>query len=120
MSRGQTKRDHKLNIQKTCFEEKYLGLPVPEGRMKAEHFQPTKERLAKRMIGWSEKYMSSGGKEVLIKAVAQAIPTYVMGIFKLPARYCEDYMKMIRNFWWGARTRSEKNTLDSMGKDDAA
>ena len=90
-----------LGIQKTCFEEKYLGLPVPEGRMKAERFQPTKERLAKRMIGWSEKYMSSGVKVVLIKAVAQAIPTYVMGIFKLPAGYCEDYMKMIRNFWWG-------------------
>ena len=69
--------------------------------MKAERFQPTKERLAKRMTGWSEKYMSSGGNVVLIKAVAQAIPTYVMGIFKLPAGYCEDYMKMIRNFWWG-------------------
>ena len=90
-----------LGVQNTSFEEKYLGLPVPEGRMKAERFQPTKERLAKRMIGWSEKYMSSGVKVVLIKAVAQAIPTYVMGIFKLPAGYCEEYMKMIRNFLWG-------------------
>ena len=45
--------------------------------------------------------MSSGVKVVLIKAVAQAIPTYVMGIFKLPPGHCEEYMKMIRNFWWG-------------------
>lgn len=26
---------------------------------------------------------------------------YVMGIFELPASFHEDYMKWIRNFWWG-------------------
>lgn len=59
-----------LQVQNTSFEEKYLGLPVPEGRMKAERFQPTKERSAKHLTGWSERYMSLGGKEVLIKSVA--------------------------------------------------
>jgi hypothetical protein len=24
-----------------------------------------------------------------------------MGIFKLPASFHDDYMKMIRKFWWG-------------------
>ena len=40
-------------------------------------------------------------KETLIKAVAQALPTHVMGIFKLPMGFHEDYMKIIRSFWWG-------------------
>jgi hypothetical protein len=82
------------------FEEKYLGLPVPEGRMKAGRFQTTKERFVKRLNAWSEKYMSTGGKEVLIKSVAQSIPTYAMGVFKLTGGFCDDYMKMIRDFWW--------------------
>uniref|UniRef100_A0A0A9A7U5 Uncharacterized protein n=1 Tax=Arundo donax TaxID=35708 RepID=A0A0A9A7U5_ARUDO len=29
----------------------------------------------------NDKYLSSGAKEVLIKSVAQALPTYVMGVF---------------------------------------
>jgi hypothetical protein len=38
---------------------------------------------------------------MLIKSVAQAIPPHVMSIFKLPVGFHEDYMKIIRNFWWG-------------------
>lgn len=90
-----------LSVSHSSFEEKYLGLPTPEGRMKARQFQPIKDRFSKRMSNWNEKYLSMGGKEVLIKSVAQALPTYVMGIFELPASFHEDYMKWIRNFWWG-------------------
>lgn len=88
-----------LQIQTSTFEAKYLGLPTPEGRMSADRFKSISERLAKRMNSWSEKFMSSGAKEVLIKSVAQAIPTYMMGMFKLPASTCDVYTKMIRDFW---------------------
>jgi hypothetical protein len=42
-----------------------------------------------------------GAKEILIKLVAQAIPTYMMGVFKLPSMLCEELTQMIRYFWWG-------------------
>jgi hypothetical protein len=45
--------------------------------------------------------MSVGTKEVLIKSVAQVIPTYVMGVSKLPATLCEELTRMVRYFWWG-------------------
>jgi hypothetical protein len=45
--------------------------------------------------------MSLDAKEILIKLVAQAIPTYVMGIFKLRTTMCEEMEQMIRYFWWG-------------------
>jgi hypothetical protein len=52
-----------LNYETKTFEEEYLGLPVPEGRMKKEKIKPIKERFQKRASDWSKRYMSSGAKE---------------------------------------------------------
>ena len=46
-----------------------MGLPSLVGRNKM------KAKLAKKLAGWKEKLLSKAGKEVLIKAVAQAILT---------------------------------------------
>lgn len=51
-----------LRVENTAIDEKYLGLPTPEGRMKKEKYKTTKERLAKRFTSWAKKYISSGGK----------------------------------------------------------
>jgi hypothetical protein len=69
--------------------------------MKKGKFKPTKEKFQKRANDWMEKYSSSGAKEVLIKAVLQAIPTYAMGVFKFPVGVTDDLSKVIRDFWWG-------------------
>jgi hypothetical protein len=97
-----------LEVERTDFEDKYLGLPTPEGRMKKDKFEPSKERLGKKVNNWAEKYMSMGAKEDLIKSVAQAIPNHVMGVFKLPAGFHDDYTRMIRNFWWGEDEKKRK------------
>jgi hypothetical protein len=90
-----------LNVPRTTFEAKYLGLPTPEGRMKAEKFRAITERLIKRCNAWDERNLSSAGKERLIKSIAQAIPVYVMSIFILPGRVHEALTRCIRRFWWG-------------------
>ena len=79
---------------------KYLGLPLMIGRSMKQIFNEVRERVGKKMTGWKEKLLSIGGREILIKAVAQAIPTYTMGCFLLLKGLCEDIEGMMRNFWW--------------------
>ena len=88
--------------------EKYLGLPSLAGRNKRNSFNDIKEKVGKKLAGWKEKMLSKAGKEVLIKAVAQAIPTYTMSYFKIPNSLCDNLTSMIRNFWWGQKAEEKK------------
>jgi hypothetical protein len=90
-----------LKYETECFEERYLGLPISEGRLTKGKFETTKGKFSKHASNWSEKYMSSGAKEILIKSILQAISTYAMGVFKFPLGLIDDLEKIIRNFWWG-------------------
>ena len=76
-----------------------MGLPVPEGRLHKGNFETIQDRLRKKLIDWSEQYVSSGNNEILIKAVAQALHTYVMSVFKLPASVCDELTRMIHQYW---------------------
>lgn len=42
--------------------------------------------------------MSMASKEVLIKVVAQPIPTYVMSVFKLSMSMCDHLTRLIRQY----------------------
>jgi hypothetical protein len=52
--------------------------------------------------------LSFTGKEVLLKAVVQAIPTYSMGVFLLPINLCKDLNRLIQSFWWGHLNNDSK------------
>ena len=88
--------------------EKYLGLPSLVGRNKKNTLKEVKTKLAKKLAGWKEKLLSKAGKEVLIKAVAQAIPTYAVSCFKIPDSLCDEMTSIIRNFWWGQCKEEQK------------
>ena len=81
--------------------EKYLGLPTLISRAKYQSFFYLKDRVWKKLQEWKGKLLSRAGKEVLIKAVAQSIPTYTMGVFLLPTRLCDELNALCAKFWWG-------------------
>ena len=87
---------------------KYLGLPSIICRSKTNVFAEVKERVARKLSGWKEKLLSMGGREILIKAVAQAIPTYTMSCFLLPKSLCDEIEGMMRKFWWGQRKQESR------------
>lgn len=91
-----------LRAQVIKQHEKYLGLPSLVGKNKKNTFKEIKEKLAKKLVGWKERLLPKARKEISIKVVAQAIPTYSMSCFKILDTLCDEMTSLIRNFWWGA------------------
>ncbi|KAL0364053.1 UNVERIFIED_CONTAM: hypothetical protein Sangu_0502900 [Sesamum angustifolium] len=83
--------------------ELYLGLPSRVVRSKRELFSMIRDRIWKRITGWNDKFLSQAGKEVLIKSIVQAIPSYAISCFKLPITLLTEIQGMISNFWWHNR-----------------
>ncbi|XP_050259095.1 uncharacterized mitochondrial protein AtMg00310-like [Quercus robur] len=75
-------------------------MPALVGRAKKQSFIYIKERVWKKLQVWKEKLLSQAGREVLIKVVIQAIPTYTMSCFKLLKGLIKELEVMIRKFWW--------------------
>jgi len=80
----------------------YLGLPESLGGSKTRIFSFVRDRLQTRINGWSTKFLSKGGKEVMIKSVAAALPTYVMSCFRLPKTITSKLTSAVAKFWWSS------------------
>jgi hypothetical protein len=79
----------------------YLGLPSMIGRKKKETFSQIKDRIWKRINSWRGRALSRTGKEVMIKSVLHAIPSYVMSIYLILETTIKEIERMINSFWWG-------------------
>ena len=91
-----------LGVQEVDRHSKYLGLLTIVGRSKKTIYSCLKDRVWKNIQGWKECLLSRAGKEVLIKSVIQAIPTYMMSIFRIPDGILDDIHSMMARFWWGS------------------
>lgn len=67
-----------LGVFNDLSEGKYLVLPSLVGKSKKRVFNFLKDRLWSKIQGWSVKCLSKAGKAVLLRNVAQAVPSYVM------------------------------------------
>ena len=97
-----------LGVNELKQYEKYLDLLALVGRNKRASFDRLKQKVWKRLQGWEGKLLSQAGREVLIKSVIQAIPTFTMSYFKLPTTLCHEIETLIRKFWWGQRGERRK------------
>jgi hypothetical protein len=97
-----------LGLTETHRIDKYLGVPSFVGRSRNEAFKYILENVSQRLENWKVKFLSQAGKEVLLKAVIQAILTYSMGVFQLPISLCKELNQMIQTFWWSHMSNNFK------------
>lgn len=88
-----------MGVQAVLGTGKYLSLPSMIGRNRTTVFSYIKDRVWQKINTWSSKCHSKAGREVMIKSVLQAIPSYIMSIFMLPSNIISTIEKMLNAFW---------------------
>jgi hypothetical protein len=97
-----------LDIDTEAISDKYLGLPALVGADRSGCFMHFVERIMQRINGWMEKLLSMGGKEILLKVVAQSISVYAMSVFLLLKNICKKITDVISQYWWGDSEEEKK------------
>ncbi|KAL5550752.1 hypothetical protein UlMin_000928 [Ulmus minor] len=97
-----------LGIKVVDCQDKYLGLLTFVSSCKRDLFSYIKARVWNKLKGWYDSLFYQAGKEVLIKAVIQAIPSYAMSYFCLPKLLIKDIHRLISHFWWGSNEGKKK------------
>ena len=58
------------------------------------------DRLNNRVNGWTFKFFTKGGNEVIIKSVITALPNHMMSCYRLPKATTKKLTSAVAQFWW--------------------
>ena len=70
------------------------------GGSKIQVFGLVQDRLNCRVNGWTVKFFSNGGNEVIIKSVVTALRNHVMSCYQLPKVTVKKLTSTTTQFWW--------------------
>jgi hypothetical protein len=61
----------------------YLGLPLHFRKPSKAMMEPLVQKIGNRLTGWEGNLLSFLGRELLVKSVISAIPTFFLTVFKM-------------------------------------
>lgn len=98
--RAQEEICKELGNLKVVKQGKYLRLPMVITKSKQQIFSKVKEAISQKIQNWKNKFLSGAGKEVMLKAVAFAMPSYVTLAFRLLKVLCKWISSQMAQYWW--------------------
>ncbi|WMV21122.1 hypothetical protein MTR67_014507 [Solanum verrucosum] len=88
-------------IRQGNFPFLYLGCPVFYGRSNSGYFEDLIRKVAKRIFPWHNKFLSFGGKQVLVNHVLQSLPIYLLSAMNPTKKVMEQIHQIFAKFFWG-------------------
>ncbi|XP_027120639.2 uncharacterized protein [Coffea arabica] len=85
------------------FPVRYLGCPLFVGRRKCLYFMELVQSIISKVSSWSSRFLSNGGRIVLIKHVLSAIPIHLLVASCPPKGVLALVERAMANFLWGER-----------------
>jgi len=85
----------------------YLGLLVGANPRLEKTWQPLLQLLASRLGSLGNKFVSLGGRVVLLNSVLNAIPIFYLSVMKMPVLVWKKFFRLQREFLLGGIKRSK-------------
>ncbi|KAJ3690527.1 hypothetical protein LUZ61_019691 [Rhynchospora tenuis] len=86
------------------FPITYLGMSLSVKKPKRVQYLPLIQTMHERLQGWKSKFLSLGGRLVVVKAVLAALPLHIMQAFKMPQWLLDKMDHICRAFLWKGTT----------------
>ncbi|WJX77739.1 beta-amyrin 28-monooxygenase [Trifolium repens] len=90
-----------LNCKRGVLPFSYLGLPVGANPRRVATWEPLIEKIRRKLRSWGNKYLSLGGRIVLINSVLNSIPVFFLSFMKMPVQVLKKVIRIQREFLWG-------------------
>ncbi|CAI0459151.1 unnamed protein product, partial [Linum tenue] len=91
----------------------YLGLPLGASPTSGTIWNPLISRVQSRLQGWKGRFLSIGGRLVLIKSVLASQPTYLCSLYRAPTHVVQTIEKLQCSFLWSGSQEQNKFHLVS-------
>lgn len=66
------------------FPFTYLGFLIYYRRRKRSHFEELVQEVRRIILAWHNRFLTYGGRYILIKSVLQSVPVYLMSTMNPP------------------------------------
>jgi hypothetical protein len=101
-----------MNCRRGSIPFVYLGLPIGGDAKKLSFWKPVVDRIVARLSSWNNRFLSFGGRLILLKYVLSSLPVYFLSFFKAPAgiissiesilgatneKMCDDFSKLMES-----------------------
>ena len=77
----------------------YLGLPIGGGPRRLLFWELVVNRIKARLSGWHSRFLSFGGRLILLKSVLTALPVYALSFFKAPLGIISSIESLLNKFF---------------------
>ena len=86
----------------------YPGLSIGGNPRRLAFWDPVVNTIKSRLSGWQSRFLSFGGRFVLLKSVLTSLPVYALSFFKAPSGIISIIESIFYKFFWGGSEDNRK------------
>jgi hypothetical protein len=90
---------------------RYLGIPMHHSQLLDSEWKKVEERFEQKLSCWKAKYLSYGGKLVLLNSVLRSLPMFMMSFFEISKGVIKNLDHYRSRFFWQGSSQKRRYRL---------